>query len=437
MGMVEDAKGRLWMTTDKGISCFYDQEETFINYNEAVGLPDNEMTKAIIQLDDHRLAAGLKNGFVIFHPDSLEANHYIPPVLLTNFQVINGHNYRDLTTIDSIILQPNENHIAFSFASLDYNSPKDNKYQYMLEGLDENWMVAEARNRWVNYSNLKPGSYLLKLRGSNNNDIWNNNGKSLYIYIKPHYYEQWWFYVLIILFVVFAIIMIVIYRVRELKLQSKAAQLEQRFLRSQMNPHFIFNSLGAIQNYIFKNEPLEAASYLSDFSNLVRMILNNSRKDLIPVQEELKTLRQYLELQKLRFNEKFDYELQVDEQLYDMDYRIPPMLAQPFIENSIEHAFKGMKEKGLIKICFKLEDNCIRLICRDNGMGIQASMEKKIETDKKHQSLATKITHDRIKVLNKIYRSRIQLKIQDISLLNPKEQGTQVEIEIPTQLKKI
>lgn len=436
LGAVEDKSGRLWLNTENGLSCFYIEEETFINYNEAVGLPEKEMTAAIILLKDARIAAGTKNGFIVFHPDSLIANHYIPPVLLTEFQVINGASYQDLSEIDSIELQADENHIAFSFSSLDYNNPLSNKYQYKLSGVDEEWISADAKSRWINYSNLQPGAHLLQLRGSNNNDIWNNNGKSLYIYIKPHFYEQWWFYVLVALFIVFVIVMIIIYRVRELNLQTKSAQLEQKFLRSQMNPHFIFNSLGAIQNYIFKNEPLEAATYLSDFSNLVRKILNNSRQDLIPLEEEVETLKQYLELQKLRFNDKFDYELNVDENFKESDYKIPPMLAQPFIENSIEHAFKGMNDKGQIKICFELTNNYIILICRDNGMGIKAALEQKKEGVKKHQSLATKITHDRIRVISKVYKTKINLNIQDLKEVDSSKQGTQVIIEIPIDLKK-
>lgn len=435
-GITEDASGRLWITTDNGLSCFHMEEETFINYDDAIGLPEKEMTDAIITLSDNRIAAGLANGFILFHPDSLIANHYIPPVILTHFQIINGDTYDDLTEIDTIILQPDENHIAFSFSCLDYNSPQNNRYKYRLNGLDEEWMETDAKSRWINYSNLDPGYYMLQLRGSNNNDIWNNNGKSLYIYVKPHFYEQWWFYLLIGLFIVFAIVMIVIYRIREINLKSKSVQMEQRFLRSQMNPHFIFNSLGAIQNYIFKNEPLEAATYLSDFSNLVRMILNNSRKDLIPLDEEVTTLKQYLELQKLRFNNKFEYELEVDEQLSDSEYEIPPMLAQPFIENSIEHAFNGMKEKGLIKICFELENEHIKLICRDNGMGINAAINMKKHQSKKHQSLATQITHDRIRVLSKVYKSKINLNIQDLNDIDSSEKGTQVIIEIPFELKK-
>lgn len=435
-GMTEDASGHFWLTTDKGLSCFHMDEETFVNYDEAAGLPEKEMTDAIIKLKDQRIAAGLSNGFVVFNPDSLIANHYIPPVILTKFQVINGQTYNDLADIDSIVLQPNEKHIAFSFSSLDFNSPQNNQYEYKLNGVDEKWLKADAKSRWINYSNLKPGIYELQLRGSNNNGIWNNNGKSLSIFIKPHFYEQWWFDILMALFVIFVIVMIVIYRVRELNLQSKSAQLEQKFLRSQMNPHFIFNSLGAIQNFIFKNEALEAATYLSDFSNLVRKILNNSRQDLIPLEEEVETLKQYLELQKLRFNDKFDYELKVDEPLRASDYQLPPMLAQPFIENSIEHAFKGMKEKGLIKIFFELKERSIRLICQDNGMGIKAALEDKKENVKKHQSLATKITHDRIKVIRKVYKAKINLNIQDLKEIDSSKKGTQVIIEIPLDLKK-
>jgi len=435
-GMVEDMKGRLWIATKNGLSCFSKPEQNFSNYFEAQGLPTNELTGAAVTLKSGDLAFGTQRGLVIFHPDSLQVNTFIPPVVITEIQIQDNQLFRDLSQIDSIIIEPSENHISFRFAALDYNSPKDNQYQYKLDGLDKDWTLSKSDNRNITYSNLSPGYYQFKLRGSNNNSIWNTQGKELSIHILPHYYQTWWFYGLLTTFVIFIIWMIVLYRVREIRLQHKAAELEQRFLRSQMNPHFIFNSLGAIQSFIFKNEPLEAATYLSNFSELVRLILDNSRQDLIALETEIKTLNHYLDLQLLRFGEKFNYKLEVDEELKNTNLLIPPMLAQPFIENSIEHAFAGMKEKGLLKISFMEEKNYLKLVCEDNGIGIEASLRTKKEKIKKHQSLATKITRERIKVLNKVYPLKIILEIQDLKKLNPKEKGTRIVFTIPKNLKQ-
>ncbi len=435
LGMTEDLKGRLWIATKNGLSCFSVPEQNFTNYFESHGLPDNELTGAVLTLANGRLAFGTKNGFAIFHPDSLKANNYLPPVVITDLQIQDNQIFRDLTQIDTILIAPNDNRLSFHFSALDYNSPEQNMYQYMLQGLDDDWILTDADNRVISYSNLNHGTYQFLLKGSNNNGLWNEHGKSLTIIILPHYYEKWWFYLLVVLFIGFVLWMIILYRVRELKLQHKAAELEQRFLRAQMNPHFIFNSLGAIQSFIFKNEPLEAATYLSNFSELVRLILDNSRQDLIPIETEIKTLKHYLDLQLLRFGEKFDYELEVDEELENRRLFIPPMLAQPFIENSIEHAFAGMKEKGLLRLCFRYQNNNFQLICEDNGMGIEASMKRKKEKVKKHQSLATKITRERIKVLNKVYLSKIYLEIQDLEKMDEEKRGTRVVITIPIDLK--
>lgn len=431
LGMEEDKDGKLWIATDNGLSCFSLPEQNFTNYHESSGLPDNELTGACCKLNDGRMAFGTKHGLFLFEPDNLEINQYIPPVIITEVQINDNQILRDLSNIDSLSLNPQNNHLSFQFTSLDYNSPMQNNYRYKLEGVDQDWIETDAKNRKINYSNLHSGTYIFHLQGSNNSDVWNRKGAELCIIILPHFYEKWWFYLSIILLIAFTIWMIIRYRVREIKLQHKAAELEQKVLRAQMNPHFIFNSLGAIQSFIFKNEPIEAATYLSNFSELVRLILDNSRKELIPLTIEIKTLDHYLDLQKLRFGEKFKYQINVDEDLNKEMVSIPPMLAQPFIENSIEHGFAGMKEKGTIRIAFKLLPNQIQLICEDNGIGIEASLKNKKDQTKPHQSLATKITRERIKVLNKTYTNKIELEIQDLKNIDQYKTGTRVTFTIP------
>lgn len=435
-GMAEDLHGKLWIATKNGLSSFSIPEQTFINYFEANGLPDNQLTGAAITLQDGRLAFGTVIGFALFHPDSLKTNYYIPPVVITEMQIQDNQIFRDLSELDTVIINPRDNRISFRFAALDYNSPNQNKYQYKLEGVDEEWESTDAKNRSISYSNLGAGTYVFMLRGSNNNEVWNEHGKNITLIILPPFYQMWWFYLLGVTFIGFVIFMIILYRIRELKLKQKAAELEQRFLRAQMNPHFIFNSLGAIQSYIFKNEPIEAATYLANFSELVRLILDNSRKDLISIDKEIKTLDHYLSLQKLRFDEKFDYEFMVDEDLEKEHFSIPPMLAQPFIENSIEHGFLGMEKKGMILVSIHRKADHIQLICEDNGIGIEASKLKKKENHKSHKSLATKITRERIKILSKIYKAKIKLEIKDLTKKGSGSSGTKVIFTIPINLKK-
>lgn len=238
---------------------------------------------------------------------------------------------------------------------------------------------------------------------------------------------------LILLFVVFiSVLFFVILLLSTAKDKKKIAELEQRILLSQMNPHFVFNSLTAIQSYIFRNEPYMAGKYLASFSKLVRLILENSRQQYIPISKEMDTLSYYLELQALRFEEKFDFKIDIDEDIDLEHHLIPPMLAQPFIENAIEHGIIHMSNKGSITITFVLSGPSIILEVEDNGIGIEKSLEKTDTKRANHQSLATKITKERIKNIRGAKGQRINLEIIDLSTLpNLGKRGTLVRFTIP------
>ena len=207
--------------------------------------------------------------------------------------------------------------------------------------------------------------------------------------------------------------------------------LEQRLFRSQMNPHFIFNSLASVQNFIVKQDDTKASIYLSRFSELVRSILNNSVEEQITLEQEINTIENYLELQKVRFPEKFDYSLFVDERLDTENTFIPPMLAQPFIENAIEHGIKHKKEKGLISIRFEQKNGGMELIIEDDGIGRKKAHELRMLYDKDHKSLATAITQERIAVLNRKLKRKITLEVLDLKDEQGEARGTRVAFEVP------
>ncbi len=187
-------------------------------------------------------------------------------------------------------------------------------------------------------------------------------------------------------------------------LENLAARLslERRLLRSQMDPHFIFNALGNIQSMILQKDTIPAVSYLNKFAKLTRQILEQSRKETISLGEEIATLKNYIELQQLRLNNSFDYEIVCDESVED-DVLIPPLLIQPFIENAVEHGLKPKPkdEKGQLKINFSQMNDQKNLICtiKDNGIGLKAS--RKLKTNENHQSLSTTITDERLSKMQK------------------------------------
>ncbi len=235
--------------------------------------------------------------------------------------------------------------------------------------------------------------------------------------------------IIILLFILFLVILF--FRQQRLRADQEKLQLKQRLLRSQMNPHFIFNSLASIQNFIVKQDDTRASIYLSRFSDLVRSILNNSLRDQITLEDELNTIEDYLELQKIRFPEKFDYTIEVDENIDPENMFIPPMLAQPFIENAIEHGIKHKEIKGNIYVRFKLNESKIFYEVEDDGIGREKAQEILMKYDKNHESLATVITRDRIKVQNKKFKRKILMNIIDLKNDRDEATGTKVIFEIP------
>ncbi len=210
--------------------------------------------------------------------------------------------------------------------------------------------------------------------------------------------------------------------------RQKTMKLEQRLLRSQMNPHFIFNSLTAIQSFIYKNEPKESGKYLAAFARLVRAILENSREEYITLSREVQWLDNYLKLQQLRFENKFDYTIRVPEEMDLETTLLPPMLTQPAIENALEHGLKNIGYKGFVEVEFKKENNYLIVSVKDNGVGISAP-DVTLPADhkgEKHTSLATIITKERLELLNKRKFRKISF---DIRPVEPK--GTLITFSIP------
>lgn len=238
-------------------------------------------------------------------------------------------------------------------------------------------------------------------------------------------------YGLSLLIILFILLSVLLYRQNQLILKGKNIELEQKLLRSQMNPHFIFNSLAAIQSYIYKNDPASAGRFLSTFAKLIRGVLMSSREESISLERELNSLESYLTLQQLRFDNKFSYHITVDKTLDPENITIPPMLAQPFIENALEHGIKYQTEKGHVDIHIEQQNQFLSFEVIDNGIGINKAKQCKAEKNTHHVSYAMAITRERLQSLNKHYKQKIILKVTDRSDENPEEHGTRVKFSIP------
>ena len=232
-------------------------------------------------------------------------------------------------------------------------------------------------------------------------------------------------------FMVFLVFIIAILLIRQNKNRAKqeSLELEQKLLRTQMNPHFIFNSVSAIQDFILKNDSLEASSYLSHFAKLMRAILSNSSDNFITLEKDIETISHYLKLQHLRLADKFKYTIDVSDLVNTNEDLVPPMLIQPFIENSIEHGIlKKPDGLGLITVRYYTKDNYLIIETEDNGVGRK---EIKSAIHKNYKSKAIEITKQRIKLLSKTYKEDIQFNIFDLKHQNGMPSGTMVQFRLP------
>src|SRR5690554_5245616 len=239
--------------------------------------------------------------------------------------------------------------------------------------------------------------------------------------------------ILIVSLILFGAIFIIIRnrnKQEQLIKKQREIELQQTLLRTQMNPHFIFNAMSVIQSYIYDEDVVNSSKFLIHFSKLMRMILENNAKQFIPLETELEIINRYLVLQKMRFEDRFDFEVKGNESIDATSTSIPPMLVQPFIENAIEHGDLDKVDKGKVKVTCEIYEDLFIFTIEDNGIGRQqAEQKKKKPSSESHRSMAVELTQSRILLLNEKYKSKGYLKIEDLD--TEKGTGTKVTIATP------
>lgn len=441
-GALEDDNGILWISTNWGLSKFNREDEAFINYDAQDGLQGNEFNgNALLKSSSGKLFFGGMNGFNSFYPDEIKINKNIPKVEITGFTIFNEAVPYEVLQIDTIYLSHDDNFFSFEFASLDYTNPSKNKYRFMLEGVNNNWRETDADHPSAEYTKVAPGTYTFKVQGSNNDGYWNEEGHQITIVISPPWWRSWFFRVPLIIIIITVVSSIIYIRFRSIKKEHEADRkvlaiekqmfdIEQKALQLQMNPHFIFNSLNSIQSFVLQNDTDKAINYLAKFSQLMRLILANSRESYISLKDELTALEYYMDIEKLRFDNKFDYEIKIHPGIDEEFVDIPPMLLQPYIENAIIHGLINSPKKGLIKIEFRIIDDKIRCIIEDNGIGRDKSEMIKREMGFNRKSRGLMITKERLDLLSRQEKDKFSVKISDLKDRSGDPKGTRVELVI-------
>jgi len=436
--LLTDNEQTLWAGTNQGankidLQNFYRSHvKNILSFGKTEGFKGLECnTSGLCKDSAGNIWFGTVNGLVKHSPVKYINNDNEARLSFTGFKLF----YDDTILPQNAKLSNKLNDIRFDFMGVCLTNPEKVLYIHKLEGFEKSWSPPTTQNN-VTYSNLPPGNYVFKVRCCNNQGVWNMEPLIFKFSVDYPFWQHWWFALMVLALIALAILGV--FRIRlnqirkeqekESRTQIEIAKNELKALRAQMNPHFLFNSLNSIQHYILNNKGEEAAFYLNRFAKLMRMILNNSEKSSITLNEEIDALKIYIDLERMRFSNLFDYEIIVDSTL-DADYeQIPAMLLQPYIENAILHGLTPKNAPGFLKIHFFIKDNFIHVSMEDNGIGRKKAQELKNQSRKNHASMGMKITTDRLKLLSDVQQASYSVNFTDLYDTKGNAAGTRVEI---------
>lgn len=429
--VLPDKYQRIWISSNSGLSMIDYKNNLCRNFTLSDNLQDLEFNTASCYIDKkNNLWFGGINGLNLVHPTLTHTNTFSPKPMITQIEVMNLPYKTDtaIPYIDKIKLPYNKNFINFQFQTPNYSQTDKIVYKYLLKGVDTGWIYIGNKN-FINYTQLQPGTYTFMVKSNNANNQWSQDAASVVVEIIPPWWRTWWFWTLFILGTVGILVYTIAYRIRHIKkeesLKYKIIESEMKSLRSQMNPHFIFNSLNSINGFVIENKTHLASDYLTKFARLIRLILENSKNETIILEKELDTLKLYLLMESLRFEDKFEYHIQIEKGIELEEICIPPLIIQPFVENAIWHGLLHRTSKGKLEINIFQKSNQLGIQIIDDGIGREKSATYKNIKHKSRKSYGIEITKQRILSLNK------QNTIEITDLKNGEEPiGTKVQITL-------
>jgi ligand-binding sensor domain-containing protein len=433
-----DSAQNIWFTSPAGYWCWLRRQQKTIQFPLGKGLPDN--TESLFYTASNgNVYAGCTGALVWFHTDMLRDYNVAETVRIVD--VLAGDSVlipkTDGMGVKRLVLGPDRNNLQVSFDVINYDVPANNLFFYRLQPGPGIWVQVD--NGKLSFNNLPAGEYELTVRGGNKlTGAFTGTDKMIFV-IKPWWWLSTWFKVLVVLALaaLAAALAVVLVRRRirnirrEWAFRQKIAETEMQALRAQMNPHFLFNSLNSIENFILKNEKWLASDYLNKFARLFRMILQSSRNELVPFSKDLEALQLYVDLERLRYNNKFVYETEIDPLLTDSEFRVPSLLIQPYVENAIVHGLGlSTREDGYVRVAATLDGEYICYRITDNGVGRPQAREVRRINNPNHHSVGLTITENRINIFSHQQNSAGRVTITDLSNEDGTAAGTRVEVMI-------
>ena len=415
--------GSFWASTLNGLSRISFSPDgrkyelrTFRTEN---GLPSNEVNQVDTWGEEVWLATSA--GVARFYPSPIDS--YSPPPTIRQV-LVNGEKVESCERYD---LPAGQQGVAIRFSTINYLIGNRIHYRYRIAD-DAPWQY--ETDRTANYPNLGPGTYHFAVQSQNQDGFWSES-TVLDIHVATPWYATWWAWSIGVLILLGALVTYFLVRERRRKREQdlllQINELEHAALHAQMNPHFVFNALNSIQNFVLQNDPKQAATYLSRFARVIRQTLRSSVDGKHTLGDELDMLRTYLLLEKLRFKDGFNYELTVSADLSLEDISLPPLLIQPFVENAIIHGLKNRKYGGWISIDFTGTPEVLIVLVEDNGKGFNP--ERAVKSD----SLGMDITRRRLDMMNRNIVDRSGMKIEPVLDDDGHVCGTSVSLYIQLQ----
>jgi sensor histidine kinase YesM/ligand-binding sensor domain-containing protein len=430
-----DKDDKVWFHCGMGYWCYNQQSNQMLQFSYGSGLPKQDDESNFFTLSDDNAYGGSVNSIVKFKNDFLKKYQINSKIVLSEI-LVNGKTHNSLEYLNDSIsllsLKNEEKNLDIYFSITDYAQQGCYTYYYKLNPGIENWTKVE--NGFIGLNNMSHGKHGLELKAQNS-----FTGKFTPIYqlkfsIAPKWYQTLSFRILAFFSIGFFLFHLLQYRANQIRknenlrkdYENKMLNLEMQNLRSQMNPHFIFNSLNSINRFIIENKTNFASDYLTKFARLIRLILDNSKNEIISLEKEIEALKLYLLMESIRFENKFDYEVIVSETIDLQMIKIPPMIIQPYVENAIWHGLLHKEEKGKVVVFIDIEDNELHISIEDNGIGRGKAAKLKSKNSNTNKSYGLQITEQRIKQLNSINH----IEISDLTDEQKKPSGTKVKVTI-------
>ena len=426
-----DHRGRLYVGTSNGILCArMDSDHTLVQgylYNETTALPSFHLNTGVSALAPNgAVVFGTTTGLLQLASQDHEGTNLVHPILSLLHPQINK-------SLSVLQLPSDENHLQVEVKAIDLSMPKGIQYYWQLDEEDEAWVKSLTGGRF-SFLSLSPGDYQLRVKAENRDGVSSNIVEVPFSVLAPFYKEGWFIILMSILFASFSGLAVkrrikkIEHKANErhakIKMKNEMLRLEQSALKLQMNPHFIFNALQSIQAKISDGENTDARLELQNFSKLMRSYLEHARQERITLEEEIETLKKYLQIEQSLKGDSFDYSISMPKDIDPSFYQLPPMLIQPFVENAIKHGLPSRK-RGSIEIAFDWKGRYLSCKIRDNGSGFNSN-----EAKTSHRSVGMTVTRSRLTSL--LSDSQIDpLTTKNLLDSNGSVIGAKVELILP------